>query len=169
LLLGWRDKSARNSSMRIPAMPSSTLSCTTGFAAPGANPQNMAKTRNYLSQHVVGFSPLVGAPAGRSAAEDRAGARILKRMQPRKKNSTEMTQKKTRQHVRCLRNGRAAWFFFVSSRFVGILVASFSRFGLVNYVQLCFSHLVLNFFFWWVVSFPRFGRRRLWAREGWFC
>jgi len=106
----------------------------------------------------------------RAGAQRRtAPARILKRMQPRKKNSTEMTQKKTRQHVRCLRNGRAAWFFFVSSRFVGILVASFSRFGLVNYVQLCFSHLVLNFFFWWVVSFPRFGRRRLWAREGWFC
>jgi len=41
----------------------------------------------YLSQHGVGCSPLVGAPAraGGSAAEARAGARILKRMQSTKK------------------------------------------------------------------------------------
>jgi hypothetical protein len=79
--------------MRIPAMPSSTLSCTTGFAAPGANPQNMAKTRNYLSQHVVGFSPLVGAPAGRSAAEDRAGPNLEKDATKKKKFNRDDTKK----------------------------------------------------------------------------
>ena len=63
-----------------------SVSCVRG-RCPYANLQTDATTRNYLSQHGVGCSPLVGAPAraGGSAAEARAGARILKRMQSTKK------------------------------------------------------------------------------------